>query len=576
MLRRAAPIIGLIVLTYFLMEDHCRSPKRDDDESSTTPPLSNPTGGSLEHLDSFMVLHSCDAPDPSSPIYSVPTQFPKIPIFIITHNKLIALKSMLASLNHLSTTYEIIIHDNNSTYRPFLDYLTFLQDQGIKVIRSTSSLGAEEFPDIPQSLLNDAFTDKIKRRLNSVAKTIAHWYSSNDSPYYVVSDCDIELPSFVAPDLLEMFAHVLKNNPKVQVVGPSLIHEDIPSYYPLKQKVLHNQETPYFQYYLPWKKAAYQIQMGYVDTTFGMYRKGFPFHRKNEGLMVGCPYCVRHLDWYINPLNVTEDVKYNFFHSSKVVGTWGTNMLRRVIVRNQTLNEAFGKSTKDQMFIPSSLPVKFAPSNWMYFNRYYSLSPDFIINTIISHRRWTSFLDLGFGVGANLAFAGLRHQQVMGLELWESAVSKMELVRESNPSLRHIKLNWTCIKSQYNDPGIEPIISWKLASFSAGCIGIDNYLREWILSPASFVKVDAQRLPLAVVLSIVEFLSKIEIKPTVAIVINLHNRAVAGWWIKRMRSTILTWPRVYQVNGPRSRRLVTNKSNVCHLCEKCIYMMDSK
>src|SRR2546423_1829035 len=52
---------------------------------------------------------------------------------------------------------------------------------------------------------------------------------------------------------------------------------------------------------ITWRDGVIQYQRAPIDTTFGMYRKGFTFRRQNPGLRVYAPYWARHLDWYIDP-----------------------------------------------------------------------------------------------------------------------------------------------------------------------------------------------------------------------------------------------------------------------------------
>ena len=97
---------------------------------------------------------------------------PSIPIFVITHNRLTVLKRTLTSfarvIDAAKTPYEVVVHDNASTYEPLRAYL---RQSGLRVYWNAG---------------ND---------LDDVAYSIEAYFSGtcSASSYYVVTDPDIEL-----------------------------------------------------------------------------------------------------------------------------------------------------------------------------------------------------------------------------------------------------------------------------------------------------------------------------------------------------------------------------------------------
>ena len=78
----------------------------------------------------------------------------------------------------------------------------------------------------------------------------------------------------------------------------------------------------------PMKRHPDSATAGPIDTTFGMYRRGYAFRRLSQGFCAYAPYQARHLDWYLDPDALTEDQRYYMEHAF-VVSPWGGVWLRR-------------------------------------------------------------------------------------------------------------------------------------------------------------------------------------------------------------------------------------------------------
>lgn len=230
----------------------------------------------------------------------------KIPIFIITRDRLDVLQKCIKSLKQLDTEYEVVIHDNDSTFEPLIEYLNRESEAGnLKVYWNKHNT------------------------LDDVTLSIqAHYKEGCTSDYYIVTDPDIELLD-VNSDMLEFYIHLLNTYPDIKVVGPMLQIDDLPDHYPLKQKVIKS-HTQQFWHKTPesikYQEETYNIQRCYIDTTFGMYRKSFNFKRYNKGIRTYKPYSARHLDWYIDPKNLSNDQIY-YLTTSSNIGHWSSTYL---------------------------------------------------------------------------------------------------------------------------------------------------------------------------------------------------------------------------------------------------------
>lgn len=233
-----------------------------------------------------------------------------IPIFIFTCDRIAVLRESLDSFRKIKPMPRFILHDNNSTYPLMLEYLDELEEGGVEVVRTGRSVVSNE-------------------DLNRIGETVTDWFSRNDAPYYIVTDPDIALEGG-HDDILNAYSFLLQRFPKAEVVGPMLRIDDIPDHYPLKFVAAGRH---YYQFWqkepesIRWKGRRLQYQWAPIDTTFGMYRKGYKFRRLNEGLRVYAPYWARHLDWYIDPANMGDDQRWYMERASKV-SHWGGSWLR--------------------------------------------------------------------------------------------------------------------------------------------------------------------------------------------------------------------------------------------------------
>ena len=238
----------------------------------------------------------------------------RVPIFVITCDRIsVLIKSLLSYYTRIANPIEVIIHDNHTTYPPTQDFLNRLEEAGVSIYRSGTDVTHD-------------------RALSNLSATIAHWYKTNNSRYYVVTDPDIEIEEGSA-DILDILAHLLDENPHMNVTGPMLRRDDLPDHYPLKAQVQKQQAGVYRGYRswnVPWGSKRVIVQDGWIDTCFGMYRRDFTFHNYNRALQTYDPYQARHLDWYIDPLNLAPDQLY-YLYRNNPVGHWGSTWLHQAL-----------------------------------------------------------------------------------------------------------------------------------------------------------------------------------------------------------------------------------------------------
>lgn len=235
----------------------------------------------------------------------------RIPVFVITWNRFSVLHQSLESFTrYIDSPWELVIHDNHSDYPPMIEYLQNLEKNGVKVYWNHRN---GTMPEMVQDLRGH----------------IRDWLSKNPASHYVVTDPDIELCGCQG-DILPFYQHLLNNIPDIQVVGPMLRLDDIPAYYPLRDHAIQR-HSEHFWNIIPqtvhYNNRYYHVQVNNIDTTFGMYRANFPFKNENTGLRTYAPYMARHLDWYIDPDNMTEDQAL-YLERCNSLAHWGGNSLK--------------------------------------------------------------------------------------------------------------------------------------------------------------------------------------------------------------------------------------------------------
>lgn len=233
-----------------------------------------------------------------------------VPIFIVTRDRLDVLLKSIESFKQLNTNYEIIVHDNLSTFKPLIDYLKNESDAGNLTV----------------------YWNK-RNVLEDVGRSISDYYRKGcKSDFYVVTDPDIQLMD-IEPDMLEFYIFILKKYQNITVVGPMLQIDDLPDHYPLKQRVIESHTRQFWHKtptHINYKGVDMQIQYAPIDTTFGMYRKSYSFKPLNSGIRTYKPYSARHLDWYIDPENLSPDQIY-YLKSSSSVGHWSSTSLKPLL-----------------------------------------------------------------------------------------------------------------------------------------------------------------------------------------------------------------------------------------------------
>lgn len=217
-----------------------------------------------------------------------------IPLLIINYNKHNCLLRAIESYKKLGDV-DIIIIDNGSDYAPLLDYYN-------------------ECPYKVRYFSKINNPDELPINVNTVLNEIQYPYK-----WYIVTDSDIEIENPEKTIVSFMWIHMKYN---VEMVAPMLRIDDLP-------RNRYTDEQIELQVKQFWNQPRVLLQMpGYaqeaiqsiVDTTFAMYKGNYRFKRFSKGFRLFDPFMAKHLDWYDDVENLSDE-KLHFLRTASVVST---------------------------------------------------------------------------------------------------------------------------------------------------------------------------------------------------------------------------------------------------------------
>lgn len=203
-----------------------------------------------------------------------PADSKEIPVVINNFNRLSTLKRLIASLTSRGIN-NIVILDNQSTYKPLLEWY---ETCGHKVIHLGANLGFK-------AMWKSPFTKGLR------------------NGWYIYTDSDVELPESCPDDIVDKMLHVMTvERPFALKTGPSLAIDDLPDCFANKEAVIEHEKKF-------WTKRDGDLYRAPIDTTFALYRpkSGLNRSRAAESYRLAPPYTLRHLPWYDDSANPTEE-----------------------------------------------------------------------------------------------------------------------------------------------------------------------------------------------------------------------------------------------------------------------------
>jgi hypothetical protein len=211
-----------------------------------------------------------------------------LPIIINNRNRLTYLLQLINWLEKNGYT-NIYILDNDSTYPPLLDY----------------------YKETTHKVLY------LKENIGHLALWKSKIIKQFEKDYYVYTDPDV-VPSENCPDdIIAFFMKQLNKYKHIEKIGFGLLIDDLPNSYSDKAKVIDWEK----QFWT--KEIEKDIFDAQVDTTFALYR---PYTNGEKWVQkayrTGGKYVARHLPWYENTENPTEENSYYKEHIRQGASHW--------------------------------------------------------------------------------------------------------------------------------------------------------------------------------------------------------------------------------------------------------------
>jgi glycosyltransferase involved in cell wall biosynthesis len=246
----------------------------------------------------------------------------KIPIFINNFNLLTWPRAMADSLSRVPEN-EVVFIDNASTYQPLLDYYATCP---YRVIRLRDNCG-------PWAGWQEGIIQKVMDE--------GGWFGDR---IYAYTDPDMDLSS-VPVDVVQFLVSGLLTEDRVKKCGLGLEIRDVDDT-PVRNEVVFHQERYWSKRY---EKDGRFFEAG-IDTTFACYKSigehGERTYRlEHLHLRADRPYVARHLPWYVNAGNVTEEY-LNYLRIARHWASYGvllrkTNILPNCRNANDELNPGY-------------------------------------------------------------------------------------------------------------------------------------------------------------------------------------------------------------------------------------------
>lgn len=205
-----------------------------------------------------------------------------IPIIINNYNRLVMLSTLIQGLESRGY-HNLYIIDNHSTYPPLLEYYTKIP--------------------YPVYLLN--------KNVGHLALWQTGIFKQFRNSYYAYTDSDLEIHPDCPDNFIEKFILLLQKYPQAIKAGFSICIDDLPNHYKLKKQVIEWES-------IFWKEEIEpNTYKALIDTTFAVYKPYFVGELIDPGsfcIRTGFPYSVRHLPWYTNSENLTDEEMYYLKH----------------------------------------------------------------------------------------------------------------------------------------------------------------------------------------------------------------------------------------------------------------------
>jgi hypothetical protein len=216
----------------------------------------------------------------------------QFPVIINVRDRLETLRQLVEWLEAAGQR-ELYLLDNASSYPPLL---AWLDQTPHTVVRSERNLGHRG------------------PWLSGLVPRLGH------DCCFVVTDPDVVPVEDCPLDAIQHFRALFEEVPIVDKIGFGLRIDDLPDHCAHKAEVIAWEQRFWEREVVP---GAYGAA---IDTTFALYRPGRG-HWFLNSLRTAPPYVARHLSWYVDSANLTDEERYYREHADPLTNNWDLERL---------------------------------------------------------------------------------------------------------------------------------------------------------------------------------------------------------------------------------------------------------
>lgn len=210
------------------------------------------------------------------------------PVFITVRDRVTCLAALVQWLESAGQE-RIYLLDNDSTYPPLLDYLAASPHT---VVRLGANVG-----------------HRAAWESGAIAAVCG------DREHFVVTDPDVVPVEECPADALDVFREILDLIPDCSKAGFGLRIDDLPVGFTFRNDVVA-WESRFWT-----NELAPGIYAAPIDTTFALHRPGTPY-QLTGAVRTGMPYVARHLGWYVDSGDPSDEDAYYQAHARRDSTHW--------------------------------------------------------------------------------------------------------------------------------------------------------------------------------------------------------------------------------------------------------------
>lgn len=228
----------------------------------------------------------------------------RISVFIIVRDQVSYAKQCLDSMLHPSGIFDFYLVDHGSTYKECVQWLDWME--------------RAHFDSI----------NVLRREGNAHPRSLWEWQTFKDvvgENQYIVTDCDVIVDHTTPTDWIEYLQDILFTYPQYHKAALGLRIDNLPQHYEYRAKVLQ-WEAQWWEKCIAGSlsNTTANLYDAAVDTTLALYRPltEVPSFSLTPAIRTGSPYVARHLPWYEDSLNLSEEQIYYRDYAATGISHW--------------------------------------------------------------------------------------------------------------------------------------------------------------------------------------------------------------------------------------------------------------